>query len=83
MTAEVTLCLSVKVNCGLRKWAGCEFPHYAVFSNVLSLALYIALSAADQVSHLQNSVTGSLSGEVSDLASCACFCQSVDKADNT
>jgi len=78
-TAEVTSCVSAKVNCGLRKWAGCEFPHYAVFCNLLSLALCVTLSVADQVSHPQNNITGSLSGEVS---SCACFFHRVGKADN-
>lgn len=81
-TAEVTLYVFAKVNCGMRKWAGCEFPHYSVFCNVLSLAFCVVLSAVDQVSHPQINIRGSLSGEVSDVASCASFCHRVDKADN-
>ena len=81
-TAELTFCVFNKLNCGLQQCAGCEFPYHAVFCNVLSLAVCVALSAADQVSHPQNNVTVSLSGEVSELASCVCFCfcHTVDNA---
>jgi len=52
------------------------------FRNVLFLDLCIALCTADQVSHTRNSITGSLSCEVSDLASCARLCHRVGRADS-